>query len=196
MKKTSLFLATCLLLPATLFAHNVNMGGTMAQIDTMESWQAGPGTVYSHLKMTKGSKVRHMYLLTVDLTNPNITLETVIAKDHFQSYETLAAMSQRLDAPGHRMIGGINANFWCVSQTIDPENQATVIEYSGQVGMPLQGCVTNGMIGTDVTGWDRVNASHNPDSADWDIGHLALTREKKAIVCDMRGDVWIKVNAP
>lgn len=180
MKKRSFLFLTAAVISTALYANVIDMGGTSARLDTMESYQVGPGTVYSHIQMTKGSKVRQVYLLDVDLNDPNVTLETVLANDKLASTETLTNMYKRKDAAGHRMVGGINANFWCVSQTVD----AAPAEYDGQMYMPLQGTMSNGMIATDVSSWDRDSRRADGDAKD--IGYFVLTRDRKGIVRDMR----------
>lgn len=187
MKKRSFLFLTAAVISTALYANVIDMGGTSARLDTMESYQVGPGTVYSHIQMTKGSKVRHVYLLDVDLNDPNVTLETILANDKLATTETLSNMYQRKDAAGHRMVGGINANFWCVGQTVE----AAPSEYDGQLNMPLQGCMSNGMIATDVSSWDR--DSRRADGEGKDVGYFVLTRDKKGIARDMRSVATVNV---
>lgn len=187
MKRHSFLLFVAAVVSTTASANVIDMGGTNARLDTMESYQVGPGTVYSHIQMTKGSKVRQVYLLDIDLKNPYITLETILANDKLATTETLANMYKRKDAAGHRLVGGINANFWCVGQTVD----AAPSEYDGQLNMPLQGCMSNGMIATDVSSWDR--DGRRADGEAKDIGYFVLTRDKKGIARDMRSIATVTI---
>jgi len=51
-------------------------------------------------------------VLKIDLTNKNIRIKSVLAQDNFNGLEPVPSMSQRQDKPGHRIIGGINGDFY------------------------------------------------------------------------------------
>ena len=44
-------------------------------IDTLESYQVGPGIIYTRFDITNSSSTRHCYIYEVDLTNPYNTVE-------------------------------------------------------------------------------------------------------------------------
>ena len=44
-------------------------------IDTLESYQVGPGIIYTRFDITNSSTTRHCYIYEVDLTNPYNTVE-------------------------------------------------------------------------------------------------------------------------
>lgn len=53
-----------------------------------------------------------IYMLKVDLDNQYIHVKSVLGQDNFKGLEPVHSMSRRLDKPGHRIIGGINGDFY------------------------------------------------------------------------------------
>ena len=83
-------------------------------IDTLESYQVGPGIIYTRFDITNTTSTRHCYVYEVDLTNPYNTIEESHSTT-MGNTERMADAHVRLDAPGHRSIGSVNCNFWIVS---------------------------------------------------------------------------------
>ena len=168
----------CFLLSVPCFASlSIDMGGTMATLDTLDSYMAGPGTTYSHLKVTKGAKVRDVYVLDIDMTNRYVEIEPVQANDRLGSTETLASMYRRKDCAGHRMIGGINGCFFCTSSNItaDPDH------YGGLLNQPFQGSAAQGVMITEPNTWNRCWESE-PNQ---EIGFLLVDTNNRAYVNDV-----------
>ena len=120
-------LLACILCSISLFAQQgtiniqTNLDSTKIEqysIDTLESYQVGPGIIYTRFDITNSKSTRHCYIYEVDLTNPYNKVEechhTTIGKT-----EHMTTTHKRLDAPGHRSIGSVNCNFWIVSSQED-----------------------------------------------------------------------------
>lgn len=163
---------------------HVDMSGTDATLDTIESYQIGPGTTYTQYSMTKGSKQRNVFLVDVDLTNPYNKVENVAAYNSLGRTETMANMYKRLDAENHRMLGGVNCNFWCVGATITANATAT-FQYDGLLGQPLQGTATDGVMITEPSSWNR---GHQGGPNTQEIGYLIIDKYKNAAVDDYAFD--------
>lgn len=176
----------------TMHAGIIDMGGTAAQIDTIDSYQIGPGTVYTKIQMNKGGKVRNLYIMQVDLTNPNNKIETVVANDALGPAESLAHMYTRLDAPGHRMLGGTNCTPYAMQVHVDASEAGRQI-YDGTQGHPVYAVVSNSVFVCSNSGYDRgyADADHDHES-----GYLAIDESKKAYVNDFEtsGSVTIGGN--
>ncbi len=85
--------------------------------DTVTVKQVGDGV--KHLHIVEHNKPWDLYVLEVALKNPYISMETVKGRSnsHYESdslygNENPDKMARRIDAPGHRVMGGINADFF------------------------------------------------------------------------------------
>lgn len=178
MKKLILSFALMLCLPImaqhgtiTIQANLDSTVNYQYSIDTLESYQVGPGIIYTRFDITNSSSTRHCYIYEVDLTNPYNTVEESHSTT-MGNTERMADAHVRLDAPGHRSIGSVNCNFWIVSTN----------DYGqGLVGVACTGQVSNGRIGANITDW---NIGHgNPDpilGRTQDIGYLMIDDQKRA----------------
>ena len=156
-------------------------------IDTLESYQVGPGIIYTRFDITaKANDIRHCYIYEVDLTNPYNTVEESHSTT-MGNTERMVDAHKRLDAPEHRSIGSVNCNFWIVAT--QDEGQ-----YNGLTGVPCTGQVRNGKIGTNITNW---NIGHgNPDPVlgrKQDIGYLMIDADKKAHIDQFSWDAHIAI---
>ena len=144
-------------------------------IDTLDSYQVGPGIIYTRFDITNATSTRHCYVYEVDLTNPYNQVEESHSTT-MGNTERMVDAHARLDAPGHRSIGSVNCNFWITG------TQVSGYEY-GLTGVPCTGQVRNGKIGTNITNW---NIGHgNPDPVfqrTQDVGYLMIDADKKAHV--------------
>jgi hypothetical protein len=156
-------------------------------IDTLESYQVGPGIIYTRFDITaKTNDIRHCYIYEVDLTNPYNTVEESHSTT-MGNTERMADAHKRLDAPEHRSIGSVNCNFWIVAT--QDEGQ-----YNGLTGVPCTGQVRNGKIGTNITNW---NIGHgNPDPVlgrKQDIGYLMIDANKQAHIDQFSWDAHLAI---
>ena len=155
-------------------------------IDTLESYQVGPGIIYTRFNITDSYRTRYCYIYEVDLTNPYNTVEESHSTT-MGNTERMADAHKRLDAPNHRSIGSVNCNFWIVST--QDEGQ-----YNNLTGVPCTGQVRNGKIGTNITNW---NIGHGyPDPVferKQDIGYLMIDDQKRAHIDQYSWDAHIAI---
>lgn len=192
--KRFLLIPTLLMSLATMAQHGTiniqtNLDSTVILqygIDTLESYQVGPGIIYTRFDITNASSTRHCYIYEVDLTNPYNTVEESHSTT-MGNTERMADAHVRLDSANHRSIGSVNCNFWIVSS--QDEGQ-----YNGLTGVPCTGQVRNGKIGTNITNW---NIGHgNPDpllGRSQDIGYLMIDDQKRAHIDQFSWDAHLKI---
>ena len=162
-------------------AVQVNMDSTDVReyaIDTLESYQVGPGIIYTRFDITNTSSTRHCYIYEVDLSNPYNRVEeshsTTLGKT-----ESMASAHSRLDSAGHRSIGSVNCNFWFVSSQDEGSK-------NNLLGVGATGQVRNGKIGASITGWEV-----GYDDPRQSVGFLMLDTAKKAYVDQYSQDVKV-----
>lgn len=92
------------------------MGTTPFDVDTIYHETTGPGVTTTALKLqwqSDGTYSTNVFVSTVDLTNPNVEVRGVQAKDGGFVKETPAAMGVRKDKQGNgQYIAGVNADFF------------------------------------------------------------------------------------
>lgn len=80
------------------------------QYQTLVEEPVGPGVIYK--RITESIKPWSIQVLTVDLSNPYIDIETVKARDRLQGLEKTSSMALRNDSPGHYVVGAVNGDFF------------------------------------------------------------------------------------
>ena len=145
----------------------IDINGRICPVDTLEYYQVGPGTMYTRFNVTIGSTVHKMYLLTADLTNPYVKIEEGQGKEHMGSVEHMTDTHHRIDSAGHRPIGSVNCNFWCVSS----QNTG---DWEGLLNQPFAGTAKDGVLIGEPMDW---NAPHG------DRGYVMI---------DDLGKAWIR----
>lgn len=138
-------------------------------IDTLESYQVGPGIIYTRFNITGASKTRHCYIYEVDLKNPYNAIEECHSTT-MGNTELMTATHARLDSAGHRSIGSVNCNFWFVGSTDEGGK-------NNLLGVGATGQVRNGKIGASITGW---NVAYN--DVRQSVGYLMVDDRKRAFV--------------
>ena len=156
-------------------------------IDTLESYQVGPGIIYTRFDITaKANDIRHCYIYEVDLTNPYNTVEESHSTT-MGNTERMVDAHKRLDAPEHRSIGSVNCNFWIVAT--QDEGQ-----YNGLTGVPCTGQVRNGKIGTNITNWNIGHGDPDPVlGRKQDIGYLMIDADKKEHIDQFSWDAHLAI---
>ena len=145
----------------------LDINGKQCAVDTLEYYQVGPGTMYTRFNVVIGSTVHHLYLLTADLTNPYVKIEEGQGQEHTGSVELMTATHHRIDSAGHRPIGSVNCNFWCVSS----QNKG---DWEGLLNQPFAGTAKDGYLIGEPMDW---NAPHG------DRGYVMI---------DDLGKAWIR----
>lgn len=100
--------------------------GILSQIhyDTVFSKLVGPGMIHTKLVAPSGPWI--INVLTADLKNPYVKIEARKSNDRLGSgLERTSLMSKRIDAPGHYVVGAVNADFFSFD-TGDPTNSGVV----------------------------------------------------------------------
>ena len=193
MKKLLLLFSIMLSLPMVAQHGTINIQANLDStsilqyaIDTLESYQVGPGIVYARFDITNSASTRHCYIYEVDLTNPY----NMVEESHSTTMgntERMADAHVRLDSANHRSIGSVNCNFWIVSSQDDGK-------YNNLTGVPCTGQVRNGKIGTNITNW---NIGHgNPDPVlgrKQDIGYLMIDGQKRAHIDQFSWDAHLAI---
>lgn len=155
-------------------------------IDTLESYQAGPGIIYTRFDITNSSSTRHCYIYEVDLTNPYNTIEESHSTT-IGNTERMVDAHARLDSAGHRSIGSVNCNFWIVSTQDDGK-------YNNLTGVACTGQVRNGKIGTNITNWNIGHGNPDPElGRTQDIGYLMIDDQKRAHIDQFSWDAHLAI---
>lgn len=94
-------------------ADSILIDGKAYAVDTLIERQLGPGTVYRRLRLP--DYPLNVNMLTVDMTDPSVRVETSQAHDRLFAVEPLVNAAGRRSHSGHKAVGGANANFWCVT---------------------------------------------------------------------------------
>ncbi|MGE5352520.1 MAG: phosphodiester glycosidase family protein [Acidobacteriota bacterium] len=83
------------------------------KLDTLLSYKAGPGVTYT--KMRVESIPLNVDMMVVDLKNPFIKVESVKANEKLDGREALSSMIKRRNVPQHNVVGGVNSDFFDMS---------------------------------------------------------------------------------
>jgi len=94
-------------------AETISINGTDYEAETLIQRELGAGVIYKRLRIAEYPL--NVNMLFMDMTNPYARIETTQGSETITKTEALANASKRLTSPGHKVLGGANANFWCVS---------------------------------------------------------------------------------
>lgn len=117
------------------YAQNDNevlIGGVTYKVDTLSAMKVGPGSFYTALKYSNGSKHIRAFLLEIDAQNQYIKFESVLGKDSLVTCELTSGMAKRKSRERAVYFAGTNADFFATT---------------GSVGYPIHGCVMENQIG-------------------------------------------------
>lgn len=107
----ALLLTTCSILTATA-SGSVVINGDDYVVDTLFHNQIGPGTTQTSLWIHNASINLRVFYSIIDLSNPYVSLECIIAHDHMPQCYNLEAMASHHTSPGHVPFIGINGDFF------------------------------------------------------------------------------------
>ena len=166
-RKTFLSLVVSLLACVSAHADFV-IDGTTYAVDTLVHRQVGPGMVNTIVRIP--GYPLNVYVMEVDLNNPNNRVETTIGYNTVGRTEALANAYTRNRTATKRPVAGCNANFWVVSGNGAPWS-------SFQLGTPLGGVVRNDTsLVNDNTTWDWWNGGPERTAA------AAITHDKTLVL--------------
>ena len=136
--------------------------------DTLVHRQVGPGMVNTIVRIP--DYPLNVYVLEVDLNNPNNRVETTIGYNTVGRTEALANAYTRNRTATKRPVAGCNANFWVVTGNGAPWS-------SYQLGTPLGGVIRNDTsLVNDNTTWDWWNGGPTR------TGAAAITHDKTLVL--------------
>ncbi|MBQ9072920.1 MAG: phosphodiester glycosidase family protein [Muribaculaceae bacterium] len=173
MKKIILSLLLASTAMTGIFAEDqstINLNGKDYTIDELIVRQEGPGITYRRIRIP--DYPLNVNMLEVDLTNPYNRVETMQASETLYKTEKLVTAATRYTTDDKRVIGGANANFWCVSSQ-QPHSDLLI-------GATYNGNLRNGKIITET----------NAYSDQWDggpsrTGVIAIDTNKRLYVESM-----------
>lgn len=179
MKQHYILTAAVCMMSLTVQAQTgtMDINGKQCTIDTTAYYQAGPGIQHTAFTLTIGSTKHKCYLLEIDLTNPYNTVEEYQSQGRMGATEKLADAYKKLDAEGHRSIGGVNCNFWVVTSQNTGQTQ-------GLLGQPFAGTARNGVMVGEPSDW---NAGHG------DRGYVMIDRQKKVWIDNVNFAGTVKI---
>ncbi len=106
------FIALCVM-PARA---DIVVDGVTYHADTLVHRQVGPGLINTIVRLPDFPL--NVYVISVDLNNPNNRVETTYGQGVVGKTEQLADAMMRHRTPTKRPLAACNANFWVVSSTI------------------------------------------------------------------------------
>lgn len=176
-----LFAIIALLLSAScLFAGSrgtIDIGGTLCPTDTLARYQVGPGTWYTRLNISIGTRSLGLYMMEVDLTDPYVTLEARNGGGSVGQNESMVTAHHLLDSAGHRPVGAVNCNFfWQPHTTLE-----------GLQWQPTGGTAHDGVLVTNPDDW-TMHANQISDPRWRDMGYMALDYQKRVWMEQMLWD--------
>jgi len=104
--RSTLIIKASLFLTLSLIAASP----ALAQQEQQQGKWVGPGVRY--YSIAEPDTPLAIYVLEVDITQPDVTLELGVSNDRLTENETLRSMAQRLDWEKHRIVGAVNGDFW------------------------------------------------------------------------------------
>nr|HPN38485.1 hypothetical protein [Melioribacteraceae bacterium] len=100
----------------TIFSIFCFVFTAFAQDSTMTV--VGPGVKYHSVKKVDPYNIK---ILEIDISNQNIKIETVLARDVLGTgFERTSTMALRSNSNGHYVLGAINADFFGISAPTNP----------------------------------------------------------------------------
>ena len=113
MKKLFLSLAACAAMLSASASDTWQLGPYAYQADTLFHVTAGPGITTTGVRLSTSSNKTNIFYSTIDLTNPNLELRGVQAKDNGDVVENVNAMGVRKNQQGNgHYIAGVNSDFF------------------------------------------------------------------------------------
>ncbi|MCU7498788.1 MAG: phosphodiester glycosidase family protein [Bacteroidota bacterium] len=118
------------------------------KLDTLASYKAGPGVTYT--KMRVASIPLNVDMMVVDLKNPFVKVESVKANEKLDGKEVLSSMIKRRTTLQHNVVGGVNSDFFDMSN-------GRPINIQIENGEILKGPINLSTVGFDVNNKPMLN---------------------------------------
>lgn len=137
---------SAVMLPVGLYgqsATTITIGGVQHKVDTLIKRDIGPGTTYMRLRLP--SYPLNVNMIMMDMTNPYNRVETFQGQEISGKTENMSVAAERMSYNRHKVTGGANGNFWCVSGQ-EPWSDLLI-------GTTFGGNVRNGQIITETNAY-------------------------------------------
>lgn len=170
------FLISLFAFTLSVNASTIDILGVAKNIDTLEYRTIGPGTVCARFSLP--DYPLSVYMLSIDLNNPNNFVETFQAAEQVGKTEAMTSAFSRLNSDGHKTLAGVNGNFWIVSGQGQPAEL---------LGVPHSGSVKNAEMISDPNGWNRGRAT-TAEGLLQEIGFAVIDKNRKMWIDDMGFD--------
>lgn len=178
MKKIFTLLAVLSACVPLLKAESFTAGGETYTYEVKSSSTPSNGVKYSRLRFSSPNTC-NVSIVEVDLTNPDVRVETFIGQDKMFKTETLTGMDTRKKSAGRNPVVAQNGHFWSMSsQTTAAGIHAT--------NTCLGGAMVNGHIITE-TNWAYDQWNGGPSRT----GVLGITGDGKAYIDNYQSSVKV-----
>ena len=180
--RKQIFLSSVLLLGAALTMSAAERGGrTVAlagveySVDTLFHAKVGPGTTETslHLVNEAGQQLRVFYL-TTDLTNPNTSIEAIVAQDKVPGGATVSSMAKDHTVEGKNYFCGVNTDSY-VKGTQFVSNASCTTNCLAPIAKVLNDAfgITDGLMTTVHSTTATQKTVDGPSMKDWRGGRAA-----------------------
>ncbi len=142
--------------------------------DTLNTRQIADGVF--HYTVHEVTKPWEIQIVEVDLSKPDISLETIAGNDDVTSLETVSSMTKRKTYEGHRVIAGVNGDFFGAgpvhTQVINGEllkkstTSRPLFGFNDLADLFIERIAFNGAVsnGTDTLSLSNVNGDRGADN--------------------------------
>lgn len=134
-----LFCSALVAMSLSSYAGNtISLDGVEFSLDTLYHAKVGPGTTQTSLHLVNEAKKQQLrvFYLTVDLSNPNIAIRSVMANDKLAVGAPTSSMAKSHSTADATYFAGINTDFYFTSG--NASNGSTI------VGTPIGPAVVDG----------------------------------------------------
>ena len=143
------------------FARVEKLQNVDFSVDTVQHYNAGPGTIYTSLNMRSETKNLNVFVLEMDLKGyDNVEYRMEIGNDTTLTTEQISSIAKRKSNENTHYFAAVNADFYITSSYVP--------EY---VGQPHMDCIMNG----EIAGTGYLDAA--------DYGHFFIDYNKN-MWCD------------
>ncbi len=111
MKRLALYMILAIIAIAAHAATEWTLQGKTYYMDTVAHFKAGPGTTLTSLRLSGAQNLNVFYTVT-DLTDENIEVRTLKAKNTIYAREKVSAMALSNDSDTTQYFLGVNADFF------------------------------------------------------------------------------------